>query len=754
MSFRNLGRTFALSLFAIAGLSLTAGTHADEMRWLAVTDRSLEVQGNNNPLDFSALQPAAGVAGSHGWAVVTREGHIAFEQQPRPVRFLAASFVFSGLNGGLPSKQEAPRLVQALRRQAYNLVRLHFVDATLMAGRKNDFDFDPDQLDRLFFLLAELKKAGIYWLVDGMTSDNAAYGDVQPNRYVKKHRAKLEVLTSEAGWQHWAKLVEKLWGRTNPYTGISPLKDPAMLGVILVNEGSLAYQATIEGGRYPAALAPGFSAWLRERYADDSGLAKAWARDKRDDESLAGGRVGMPAQVRGRGARDVDFARYVVELEKRGVTRMERHVRDLGFKGLTTAFDNWGFLQTDVSRAASAWVDMHSYASLPSQHGETGSVMEQTSVHSNVARYVRELSNARQWGKPFTVSEWGQPFWNQWRHESALLVPAIAGLQGWDAICQFAETPIQFDYAPKAPKRLQAIYPYGVGGDPIMRAAERLAALIYLRGDLETARHRLRLQLDSEKLLTRSGGWEQVPESLSRLALVTGIGLDVDARPAKPEPNDWVIDLQTDRPVWLSKLESAVMNAGGEALAPEPAVLREQGIIGKNNRTSMRERRYESDTGQLLFDAATHRIVLQTPRTEAVTLVRGGAKLGALEVLRTSGPALYALSSLDGRPLTQSRRMLLFVLTDAQNTGMTFEAGDRRKLRNLGTNPPMLRTVEAQLAYRGGAAGQLRLRPLSLAGERRTPIEGEAIQDGRQWRIDTAALPDGPAVYFELSVEE
>ncbi|HWT28195.1 MAG TPA: beta-galactosidase, partial [Methylophilaceae bacterium] len=464
----------ALSACTFAGFVLCAVAHADDGGWRGVEDRSLEVQGANNPLDFSSLLPVHAAAGSNGWAIATPDGHIAFEHQSSPTRFLCASFVFSALNGGLPSKEDAPRLVQALRRQAYNLVRLHFVDATLMAGRKKDFDFDPDQLDRLFFLLAELKKAGIYWLVDGMTSDNAAYGDVEPNRYVKKHHAKMEVLTTEAGWQHWATLVEKLWGRKNPYTGLPPLKDPAMLGMILVNEGSLAYQASIEGGHYSDTLGPGFTSWLRQRYNDDSGLARAWQREKQDSESMQGS-VSLPSEVRARGARGADFSRYIVDLERRGVARMEKHVRDLGFKGLTTAFDNWGFLQADISRAASGWVDMHSYASLPSQHGQAGSVLEQTSVHNNVARYVRELSNARQWGKPFTVSEWGHPFWNQWRYESALLMPAMAGLQGWDAICQFAETPIQFEYGTVGPKRLQAMYPFGVGGDPIMRAAERLA---------------------------------------------------------------------------------------------------------------------------------------------------------------------------------------------------------------------------------------------------------------------------------------
>ncbi len=99
--------------------------------------------------------------------------------------------------------------------------------------------------------------------------------------------------------------------------------------------------------------------------------------------------------------------------------------------------------------------------------GQPGSKLAQWSLHKNVAHYVRELETARQWGKPFTVTEYAQPFWNRWRHESAALVPAVAAHQGWDAICQFAEMPIQLDYNASPFVRMQSIYPFGVGADPI-----------------------------------------------------------------------------------------------------------------------------------------------------------------------------------------------------------------------------------------------------------------------------------------------
>jgi hypothetical protein len=741
--------TLALMVGLLGGLPVTTAARIEA--WLPIRERALAV-APGSALDFSTLVEA-GRAGQFGWAQALPDAHIGFEKRPAAQRFLAASLVFSAGNGKVPDHAGADTLVEQLRRTGYNLVRLHFVDATLMSGRNKDFDFDPEQLDRLHYLLAALAQSGIYWWADGLTSDNAAWGDVQPHRWVKKYQAKLEVLSSEAGFQHWAGLVQRLWGTRNPYTGKAPLDDPAMLGMILVNEGSLAYMATISGGRYPEVLEPLFRDWLRVRYGNDAALRAAWGADWQQSDALAK-RVELPAAVRGRGMRDTDFARFVVDLERNTYQRMAAQVRALGFGGLTTAFDNWGFVNADITRAALPWVDMHSYHALPSNHGQVGSRIAQTSVHNDVARYVRELTSARQWGKPFTVSEYGQPFWNRYRHESAVLVPALAALQGWDAICQFAETPFQLDYGTSPFTRLQAIYPYGVGTDPIARAGERLAALLFLRGDVAAARGRIRLHLDADRALARSGGWEQVPEGLSRLGLVTGIGLDFGPMPAKPVAGELAIDLTGARPAWWSQLESGLVKAGVDSLAAGVAPLREAGIIGADNRTQPSARLYQSDTGQLTVDSGIGLITLATPRT-AVLVLRAGASAaaGPLSVRATSAPALVAVAALDEQPIASSRRLLLWVLTDAINSGMSFEDAERTTIRTLGNLPPMLQPLAASIRLEHGSAARLRAWPLSLAGERGAPLKLEQDGGAALLKLDTAALPDGPALYFELAIE-
>lgn len=719
--------------------------------WLPLVDSDLVVPAAGNALDFSALVEP-GPAGRNGWAVPLADGHIGFERRPAGQRFLCASMVFSSLNGGIPDKPGADRWVEQLQRTGYGLVRLHFVDAHLMTGRDQDFSFDPVQLDRLHYLMSRLKAAGIYWIVDGMTSDNGGHGAVYPHRYVRKHAAKTDTLLGGAGFAHWAQLVERLWGARNPYTGVAPLADPAMLGMILINEGGIAFQATVNGGHYPSALAKPFGAWLQKRYPDNDALRASWGTELRSGESRDAG-VAPPATVRGRSPRDIDFARFIADLERDAFRAMDAHVRRLGFRGLTTAYDSWGFVNADVSRSALGWVDMHSYHALPSAHGQPGSKVAQTSVHSNVARFARELSNARQWGKPFTVTEYGQVFWNQWRHESAALIPAMAAHQGWAAICQFAETPLQNDYRASPFQRRQAIYPYGIGADPIARAGERLGAMLFLRGDVSPARGKIRLRVDADAAIKRSGGWEQVPEGLSRLALVTAFGLDFAPSAPRSQSAELVVDLTSPRPSWLTRIESALVNGGVDSLAAGVGPLKEAGIIAADNQSRPQDRVYQSDTGQLKIDSSANTIVIDTPQT-AVVVVRGGsANAGLLQVQDASGPGLFGLSALDARPLMDSRRMLLWVLTDAVNSEMTFDDYERTTLRSIGRFPPKVRTISATVRLPTNGAGTVNVYPLSLAGARRGVLPANRANKATELRLDTSALPDGPALFYEVVVD-
>lgn len=728
---------FLVALFMPILSASTSASSASEL-WLPISERSLEV-AEGSVLDFSSLNPHK-PAGASGWIQADREGHLNVGAEGKPQRFLCASLVPGGPNGGLPDKAEADRWVDQLKRTGYNLVRLHFIDAILMTGRKGDFGFDPVALDRLHYLMARLKLAGIYWIVDGMTSDNGAIGNVQPHRWVNRHSLKERLFYDPMALEHWKQLVTTLWGRKNPYTELAPLNDPAMLGMILVNEGGMGFLATLKGS-YPRELQKQFGEW---QAINRSGAVS----EKEESGSLAQ----VPDEIRGKSQRSRNFAAFIAEREIALFREMDAHVRVRGFKGLTTAYDNFGFYHADVARGVANWIDMHAYQSLPSQYADAGSKMAQTSIFDNVGRYGRELTNARQWGKPFTVTEYGQPFWNQWRHESTAWIPALAAFQGWDAICQFAELPVLLEYSKSGPPRRQAMYPFGVGADPIARAGERLAALLFLRGDVALSRVRVKLGLDPEQVFADGNAWGQIPENLSRLALVAASGLDLSKSPPPSKSGQEIYFTLDSRPrSWVKKAENEALKRG-ILIGKDPVErLKASGLLSRSNRTDLSEGLFETDTGQMLFDAPQKRLSIITERTVVLTQRSGSAKGGGVELTALSLPATVAVGAVDNQVIERSRRMLVWVLTDAMNTGMEFAGPERTTLKTLGRFPPQIRAVIGQLAIKHSKAGELKVWAVDQAGRRVAMVPAKVAGGFLRFAIDNAVPGVGPVTYFEVA---
>lgn len=731
------GRAFAIMACVLFGMTNVVSALAQD-KWHPLKERSLEV-ASGSVLDFSGLTGTA-PAGSMGQVQVGAAGHFHIGGAPASQRFLCASMVPSALNGGIPDKDEADRWVAQLKRSGYNLVRLHFIDAILMTGRSRDFDFDPVALDRLQYLMAKLKAAGIYWIVDALTSNNAAYGDVKPHRWVKKHQLKEQLYYEPAALDHWKRLVTALWASKNPYTGLTSLEDPAMLGIILVNEGGMGFLATIKGS-YPPALQKPFNEWL-ERNTAGSGAAKGAQRLS----------VPIPQGIRDSDRDARSFAAFIAAREAELFREMEAHVRARGFKGPVTAYDNFGFYHADVARSNANWIDMHAYQSRPTNFVAEGSIMAQTSIFSNAGRYGRELTNARQWGKPFTVTEYAQPFWNQWRHETAAWVPALAAFQDWDAICQFAELPVMLEYAETGPVRRRALYPFGVGADPIARGGERLAALLFLRGDVAPARARVKLGLNPERVFADGSAWRQVPENLSRLALVTGMGLDLTRQPAGPtSKQELYLPLDSQPASWIEKAGNEALKRG-VLIGKDPVErLESSGLLPRGNRTDLPDGLFETDTGQMVFDSSREKLTIATQRTVAIVQRSGAAKVGVVELTALSGPAMVAVGAVDVQAIDRSHRLLVWVLTDAMNTGMEFTGPDRTTLKTLGRFPPQIRAVTGRLAIRHSEAAILKVWAVDQGGRRVAEVPARAQNGFLNFAIDNVVPGFGPVTYFEVA---
>lgn len=743
--------------------------------WLPVKDVSLVIEPGSI-LDFSSLAPQRKVGESR--VILTADGHFAIQGEGRPQRFLMASMGFGSATGAFPSHALADVYVRQLRMHGYNMARLDFVEATLMSQRQGDFDFDPQLLDRFHYLLFALKREGIYYVLNGLSSDNAAYGNVN-ERWNDRHHAKLRIYYDSEVQRHWKKLMEKMLASVNPYTGTSTLQDTALAGLIMVNEGGLAF-VTRNGA--PAELRPLFSDWLRHKYGSTAALAKAWEGELGAGESLEAHAVGFPKPEAWTGKRMSDTQRFFVDLETDTADWMVNHLRQLGYQGLLTAYDNWLSPAAHISRGQFEWVDMHNYFFEPTAFASPGSVMKQESLLQDGARYIRELASGRHIGKAYTVSEYGQVFWNKYRRESALAAPAYASFQDWDMICQHAGA-IELSYAAIGGRK-DAIYPFMIGLDPIARVNETLAALLFLRGDVAPAKQTLGVKLEPGFAFDRSAFLGNMPVDISRLALVTGIGLDwlgqrensgkyiaqvAPGHTALTMPGKAADVSQESETSLVARLDELARKYAGK-LGPKisksslmvedrwvsrVAALRQKEILPPFNQTDALSGVYQTDTGQVLMDTKKKRLTVITPRTEAVAFDAPEAiSLDKLQIEKADGPALVSVSSMDDRPLETSHRMLVILATDARNSGMRFADAAETTLQSLGKKPVLVKTAIVKLRLMNKNKARLKVFSTTLRGKRGDPVTVNQEADGISFVLDTNQLSHGPTTYFEITGQE
>ena len=736
-----LARSAAAIFYGVAltALGLVPVHAADD--WRAVTDIDLSV-APGSALDLSFLVEL-GPAGRHGRVVIRSDGHFVFEKRmDQPRRFLCASQPY-GIEGGFPDHASADHYAYQLRLHGYNLARFTFVDTVLMTGRTGDFDFDPIQLDRFYYFLAALKRHGIYWMLDALSSWNGAYGDVGNDRWANRRNVKAGIYYDPAQQAHWKELVRRVLAARNRYTGLRMLDDPALMGLILVNEGGLNFLIHLAPSAEMNKL---FETWLKRKYGLMDGARKAWGLGRLPSDSTE-----LPRRVWTASPKMSDVQRFYHELQTTTAEWMTQYLRELGYVGPVTAYDNWPHLQDDATRGKLPWVDSHFYHDPPSEFVAPGSQIKQTSSLEDGLDYLRRASAARYWGKPYTVSEYDQPFWNRWRYESGLAAGAMAAFQDWDLICRHASGPIELSYGRSGSSRRKAIYPFGAGMDPVARAGETLAALLFLRGDVRTSMHRIGVRLTPEYVFDQQSGIGKTPDDVTRLSLLTGLGLIWKEPPSQPKV-DWVVDPGGAALTLANKVTAKIGFGQDSRLAAWIGDLRNLGVLVDNN--SDGKSFFASDTGEVTLDAASRLLKLITPRTEAVAFASAPGRLNTLSVDSASDPALVSASSLDGAALDRSHRILLVLASDARNSGMQFSNSDETELVRLGGMPVLMRNIRVVLVLRHADPTALSLYALRLNGERAERLPVNILDESSvAFVLDTGVLHSGPTTFFELAAE-
>ena len=119
---------------------------------------------------------------------------------------------------------------------------------------------------------------------------------------------------------------------------------------------------------------------------------------------------------------------------------------------------------------------------------------------------------------------------------------------------------------------------------------------------------------------------------------------------------------------------------------------------------------------------------------------------------QVSSPATIAVSAVDNQAIEQSKRLLVWVLTDAENTGMEFADSQRTTLQKLGRFPPRIRAVTGQISIRHGSAAGLKVWAIDQAGRRVFSVPARVEKGFLRFAIDNVIPEIGPVTYFEVAV--
>ena len=710
---------------------------SESKQWRAMPHLEDYAVKEGSALDCSDLWPVKEVKSR---VVASKDGHLELEDNPGvPVAFQTVADQGTTYNIHTATKESTEKYVKQLRVQGYNMVRFHYFDFALMGGAKEPLQFNEDLLKRIDYYIYCLKKNGIYLNLDAMCS---RYGFELGNTWAPDNSDRdynYDLFFKPAARKNWYEGVKKLLTHVNPYTNTKLADDPVLAIVNGKNEQEFGM---LREPKNPERMKPYWIEFLKNRYGGD--IAKynaAWGESVADWEKI---KVFNRALALGTDARARDIAAFKLERENEMWKWFEKSLREIGYKGLCVNFDMVKSLRYASVRKNMPIVTMHSYHAHPSPTVGGVSRISQSSSLSDANSVFRGVAGTALWKKPLLITEYGHVFWNKYRYEQAFSMAAYAALQGHCALTVHAQS-VTFNES--------VIYPFGRGPDPINKACEFLATHMLLRRDVSEAKPSVRIDFSTRDALEKMNINGGLTGGQSKLSLIAKLSLLPDS----------------DAPV--GKDEIAIKSTKGAAIITYPGYsvvadykdnfdtdsiveqFKKRGLIPESNRTNAKDGIFESATGELFLDSYKNYMTVDTPRLQGLCAeAKSKCELSDFAVTRMGARGCVAIVSVDGLPLSESKRAVLVYATNALNSGMVFEDDTMRGLISNGKIPILYQTAKLSFRLKNKNADNFKLYALGMDGERvqelNTRVDGEILRAS----IDTSKIKI-PAVFFELVCE-
>ncbi len=437
------------------------------------------------PLDLSFIYKDDKPAGKRGFLKV--EGDKFVFEDGTEARFWGTNFN-SAQN--FPSHEHSEKAAKRLAKVGVNLVRFHQLDAEWSTpnifqfsrgeNKPNTMSFDPESMDRLDYLIYCLKREGIYVYMDLLTYRRFETGDGVESAYQLGDAAKPYSTFNRRLIELQKKFNSDLWNHVNPYTQLAYKDDPVIVLTEITNENDLwSQEVKVEPYRSE----------LEKLYRDWAAINKV--------------KVGKEKVKFDRS--DVNMQKFFISVTKDYYNEMIAHMRGLGVK-IPIAGTNWTRNAAHLyAQLAGDFTDTHPYTAggggWRDRNGKFGNEPNLGSTHNllpGTAFYKVQDT-------PLFISEWDNPWPNEWRAESSLLLAAVGSFQGWGGFAIHTyryslDEDVDMIGKPITGNALNSVHYRGgvfdTFNDPAKFGLFYHAALIIRRGDITLAEETISVKLD------------------------------------------------------------------------------------------------------------------------------------------------------------------------------------------------------------------------------------------------------------------
>ncbi|MFP4358886.1 MAG: hypothetical protein ACLFSZ_10700 [Puniceicoccaceae bacterium] len=602
-----------------------------------------------------------------------------------------------------------------LARMGCNVVRVGGANAGLVPQEEGAPLDEPSraELDKVWRTVAAMKKEGIYTRFSAFW-DHGSVKYINPDWGLEGYQSgdRLNALVFfeprlQAAFKNWMKI---LLTEPNPYTGIPLKDDPAFAILQIVSEDTLLFYwfNSIHGGPR-RELERQFADWAIRRYGSLESALEVWDNRTLEDDAPGEGRLALfpihelhQPQTPELSRRYQDQVEFLARTERAFYEEMIRYIKeDLGAGQLVTASNfgpsdpvRLGDLQRWIWTAGDA-IERNNFYNVV--HKGKGSAWKIEPGHFFTVRSATRDPGIPQIrklvvGKPMNLSSttWLLP--NLYTAEGPLIAASYASMNGIDGFFWFAATAPGYheqpfmNWAGKAGEH--PIHKWSLS-HPGLLSQFPAAALIFRQQLVDPAATVVHEERTFEEMIRR------VPPLLAQ---------DMEYQPAEfvsEVPAERRDLQQTVKPeaFLIGRVETVYEGDPARSVATEL-----KPYLGENGS----EIRTTHD--QLVLDRETGLLTIQAPSAQGVVgfLAEAGGtfRLPDLEITSGNDYASIVAVSMDGRPLSASRKILVQFGAAVRPTGWEVAADSREidgvavegfRIVKTGELPWRMRTARGRL---------------------------------------------------------